>query len=222
LTRIFLGVYLEVDDFISYSFIQMKKLPLLSLIGVALVALSFIALNSNPEVEVTLYDVISSDSLEESTLEPAPDPETPSASEHSSADEADDEEILNMPDELPNPIEELPPADESDEEDLPSSDEIAENAEPVEAESLVDTTAFNASTDIQLTAVISEANQTVVLNKYFANAFTVDRGDGSAVQNVTAAITHTYTGAGIYYITLTKTPARWLFATTLVPLIPKA
>ncbi|MDR0859908.1 MAG: hypothetical protein LBO09_02790 [Candidatus Peribacteria bacterium] len=92
----------------------------------------------------------------------------------------------------------------------------------MEAESLVDTTAFDASTDIQLTAVISKAGQVVKLNKYFANAFVVDWGDGPAVENVTAAITHTYTGAGTYEITLTKTTSRWTFTGTTVSLIPQA
>jgi hypothetical protein len=75
--------------------------------------------------------------------------------------------------------------------------------------------------DIQLTAVISEVGQTVKLNKYFSNAFTVDWGDGSTVQSA-AAITHTYTGAGTYTITLSKATERWTFATPAAPLIPKA
>jgi PKD repeat protein len=80
----------------------------------------------------------------------------------------------------------------------------------------------SATGTIELTAEISSANQTVTLNKYFANAFRVDRGDGSAVQNVTAAITHTYTGAGTYTITLTNTAAnrQWTFQEQYEPFIP--
>jgi hypothetical protein len=46
-------------------------------------------------------------------------------------------------------------------------------------------------TDIQLTAVVSDG-QTVRVNKYFANAFTVDWGDGSPEEGLTADIIKMY------------------------------
>jgi surface protein len=59
-----------------------------------------------------------------------------------------------------------------------------------------------ASDDIILTAVITASNQTVGVNKYFTNVHTVDWGDGSPVEDVTANITHTYAATGTYTVTL--------------------
>lgn len=73
---------------------------------------------------------------------------------------------------------------------------------------------------IQLTAVTTGAGQTVTVNKYFANAFSVDWGDG-ATGNVTAATGHTYTISGTYTITLTKAGDRWTFQNATTPLIPR-
>lgn len=75
--------------------------------------------------------------------------------------------------------------------------------------------------DIDLTAEITTGGQMVRLNKHFANAFTVDWGDGNPVVNVGGTITHTYTATGTYIITLTKTTARWTFTSSAVPLIPR-
>lgn len=46
--------------------------------------------------------------------------------------------------------------------------------------------------DIIIQATATESGQTLKINKYFKNAYTVDWGDGSAVQNLTAGIKHTY------------------------------
>ncbi len=41
----------------------------------------------------------------------------------------------------------------------------------------------------------TEINQTLRINKYFANAYTVDWGDESEIEVITADTTHTYTTA---------------------------
>ncbi|MDR0859909.1 MAG: hypothetical protein LBO09_02795 [Candidatus Peribacteria bacterium] len=119
----------------------MKKLPLLSLIGVALVVLSFIALKSNPAVEVTLYgdtlavveetaDTADTSNLdtEESSSEDGkidieqdidetattPESQFPSLTEGEDSTEQQGEDAVEAEEGLPIP-------DESDEEDLPSS-----------------------------------------------------------------------------------------------------
>ncbi|MDR0859435.1 MAG: PKD domain-containing protein [Candidatus Peribacteria bacterium] len=228
----------------------MKKLPLLSLIGVALIALSFIALKSNPEVEVTLHgDVLA---VVEETVDTS-DSSNLDTEESSSEDgKIDIEQDIDETDKQSLPpsgtsvqqTETKPDRDENleegktsesqfpsltggegdptsvgSEEGVETEEDAIENAEPMEAESLVDTTAFDASTDIQLTAVISEAGQTVTLNKYFANVFSVDWGDGTT-GDVTTGITHIYTAPDTYPITLTKITPRWTFTGENIPLIP--
>ena len=78
--------------------------------------------------------------------------------------------------------------------------------------------------DIQLTAEITAANQTVKINNYFTNTYSVDRGDGSPVVALTADTTHTYTTTGEYQITLslTGTATRWTFGSIYKPLVPTA
>ena len=61
---------------------------------------------------------------------------------------------------------------------------------------------WNVNKDIVLEATATSVNQTLKINKYFANAYTVDRWDGNPVQNLTANTTHTYTSAGTYNIIL--------------------
>ena len=102
-------------------------------------------------------------------------------------------------------------------ENIPAVENISPEAANIE---LFDT---NPS-DIQLTAEITAANQTVRINKYFANAYTVDRGDGSPVTELTADTTHSYTTTGEYQITLslTGTATRWTFGSIYKPLVPKA
>ncbi len=76
--------------------------------------------------------------------------------------------------------------------------------------------------DIVLEATSTEANQTLKINKYFANAYTVDRWDGTT-WNLTADITHTYATAGTYPITLSLSWAdRWTFQNVSKPLVPQA
>ena len=66
--------------------------------------------------------------------------------------------------------------------------------------------------DIVIEATSTEANQTLKINKYFANAYTVDRWDWSPVQNLTSDTTHTYSIASGYIITLSLSWAdRWRF-----------
>ncbi|MDR3316405.1 MAG: YDG domain-containing protein, partial [Coriobacteriales bacterium] len=78
---------------------------------------------------------------------------------------------------------------------------------------------------IKLEAAITAPWQRVALNKYFANNFTVDWGDGSPVQSVTTNIIHSYTTAGTYTITLTSNLAGnpyavWSFIGIAAPLVP--
>ena len=64
-----------------------------------------------------------------------------------------------------------------------------------------------------------------MVNKYFANAFAVDRGDGNSSGNYLAGMTKTYATAGTYTITLALTggATRWGFVQTVsaLPLVPK-
>ena len=65
--------------------------------------------------------------------------------------------------------------------------------------------------DIVLQATATAANQKLKINKYFANAYTVDRWDGTT-GNLTADTTHTYSTAWTYTITLSLSWAdRWTF-----------
>lgn len=78
--------------------------------------------------------------------------------------------------------------------------------------------------DIVITAEITVANQTVKINKYFANAHSINRWDGGATTNHTADTTHTYTSPGTYEITLSlgSGVSRWTFVYTAKPLVPKS
>jgi len=71
--------------------------------------------------------------------------------------------------------------------------------------------------------VTTGANQTVRVNKYFANAYMVDWGDGSIKINLTADTTKTYANSGTYVITLalTGSATRWTFQNTTNPLVPR-
>ena len=76
-------------------------------------------------------------------------------------------------------------------------------------------------TAIQLTAEITAPGQTVTVNKYFANAHSIDWGDETPITNLTSTTLHTYTSPGTYRITLALTGGadRWTFdgSYTLVP-----
>ena len=76
--------------------------------------------------------------------------------------------------------------------------------------------------DIQLTAIITAPGQFVTVNKYFANAYTVSRGDGTARADLTSDTTHTYASTGTYVITLSLTggATRWKFQNGNDPLVP--
>jgi len=79
--------------------------------------------------------------------------------------------------------------------------------------------------DIQLTVVTTGANQTVRVNKYFANAHTIDWGDGTPTTGLTATANKTYASSGTYIITLALTggATRWTFPVNLAnPLVPRA
>ena len=74
---------------------------------------------------------------------------------------------------------------------------------------------------IVLEATATAADRTLRINKYFANAYTVDRWDGN-IQNLTGDTIHPYTTAWTYNITLSLTwsATRWRFkeeSNTLIP-----
>ncbi len=76
--------------------------------------------------------------------------------------------------------------------------------------------------DIVIQATATEANQTLKINKYFANAYTVDRWDGMT-EDLTANTTHTYDTAWIYEVVLSLSWAnRWTFQNGTKPLVPTA
>ena len=77
-------------------------------------------------------------------------------------------------------------------------------------------TCVPATTDIQLVVVATgatTATRNVGLSKYFSNAYTVNRGDGTAVVPVTGNIVKTYAQSGTYTITLSLASGaqRWTF-----------
>ena len=75
--------------------------------------------------------------------------------------------------------------------------------------------------DIVIQATATEDNQTLTVNKYFANAYIVDRWDGST-WNLTTDTTHTYDVAWIYDIILSLSWSdRWKFWASKA-LVPKA
>ena len=75
--------------------------------------------------------------------------------------------------------------------------------------------------DIVLEVTATEANQTLKINKYFKNAYTVYRWDGES-ENLTADTTHEYTTAWTYTVILSTTANRWTFQDVGKPLVPKA
>ena len=77
--------------------------------------------------------------------------------------------------------------------------------------------------DIVLQATATEANQTLKINKYFANAYTVDRWDGTTGA-LTADTVHTYDAEWTYDIILSLAwwVDRWKFQKVYKPLVPKA
>ena len=77
---------------------------------------------------------------------------------------------------------------------------------------------------IQLTAEITAANQTVTVNKYFANAHTIDWGDGTPITTLTSDTLHIYATTGTRTITLTFTggDSRWVFGGLDKPLVPQS
>ena len=76
--------------------------------------------------------------------------------------------------------------------------------------------------DIVLQATATEANQTLKINKYFANAYTVDRWDWIS-GDLMADTTHTYENEWIYNIILSLTwwVSRWTFTSNQKPVVPK-
>ena len=83
---------------------------------------------------------------------------------------------------------------------------------------------WNDNKVIILEATATEVNQTLKINKYFSNSYTVDWWDGSPVETVSADKTHTYTWDWTYTITLSLTGSatRWKFKSYYYPLVPKA
>ncbi|MDR2564876.1 MAG: YDG domain-containing protein [Bifidobacteriaceae bacterium] len=88
-----------------------------------------------------------------------------------------------------------------------------------------------AAARIVLRAEITAGGQQVKLNKYFANGYTVDWGDGTPVEqapeSATGSLIHVYDGArdGGYKITLTSLltgEQRWTFRNGSAPLVPKS
>ena len=80
---------------------------------------------------------------------------------------------------------------------------------------------WEVSKDIILEATSTEANQTLKINKYFNNAYTVDWGDGTPVTGLTADTTHTYFIPWTYTIILSTTANRWTFKWANNPLVPQ-
>ena len=76
--------------------------------------------------------------------------------------------------------------------------------------------------DIVIEATATDANQTLKINKYFANDYTVDRWDGTS-DDLIDDIVHTYDEASGYTITLSLSWAdRWTFLGVTKPLVPAA
>jgi hypothetical protein len=83
----------------------------------------------------------------------------------------------------------------------------------------------NTSNKIVLAATTTSTDQTVTINKYFANDYAVNWGDNTNTETVTAAMQHTYTTAGTHTITLTTTNTSspyWTFSSSNTPLVPKS
>ena len=79
--------------------------------------------------------------------------------------------------------------------------------------------------DIDIEAVATATKKTLKINKYFANAYTVNRWDGSPEEIVSEDKTHTYTWVWKYIITLsfTGTATRRTFKSSVNEwLVPKA
>ena len=74
---------------------------------------------------------------------------------------------------------------------------------------------------IELTALITVPGQKVYISQYFSNDLNVNRGDGTTT-NKWSLDTHTYSGAGIYTITLMLSGAtRWTFGSYTSALVYK-
>ena len=73
--------------------------------------------------------------------------------------------------------------------------------------------------DIVIEATATQTGQKIKINKYFANAYTVDWWDGTT-WNLTADATHTYTWVRTYTIILSTTANRWTFQNVTKPLVP--
>ena len=73
--------------------------------------------------------------------------------------------------------------------------------------------------DIVIQATATEDNQTLKINKYFANDYTVDRWDGTT-GNLTEDTTHTYSASWTYNIILSTTASRRTFTGEYKPLVP--
>ena len=129
-------------------------------------------------------------------------------------------------DEAAQPVEENAKI-EKQEENLEDNNEITEQ-ENVEIESqelqkIQEISTMDTATnskDIVLEATSTASNQTLKINKYFANAYTVDRWDGSLTQDLTGDTVHTYSVASGYTITLSTTADRWTFKNVYKPLVP--
>ena len=159
--------------------------------------------------------------LKEEVEDSLDDVESPATEEN----KKEDPEKVEI-DEVVSPVEENKEG-EKQEENLEDNNEVTEQ-ENVEAEiqglqktqeiSTMDT-ATN-SKDIVLEATSTAANQTLKINKYFTNAYTVDWWDGTT-GNLTANTVHTYSIASGYTITLSLLWAdRWTFKDWYEPLVP--
>ena len=79
--------------------------------------------------------------------------------------------------------------------------------------------------DIVLEATATASGQTLKINKYFSNAYTVDRWDGTT-WNLTVATKHTYSAASGYTIILSLSWSerwrfQWVTPSESRPLVPK-
>jgi len=77
---------------------------------------------------------------------------------------------------------------------------------------------------IELTVVVTVPGQVVKINKYFANAYSVNRGDGTTTNNLTSDTSKAYAQAGTYTVMLTLADGanRWTFQDTAKSLAPRA
>ncbi|MDR0282391.1 MAG: hypothetical protein LBI53_03640 [Candidatus Peribacteria bacterium] len=140
----------------------MKKITLFSLLVIIALTMSSLYLIPHKE-EITLYNEIPFPTAEFQEL--SPEEEISSTSEV--------EEFLVKESTFSEISEET--QDDEKSASLDTTISLIEDNEPSEVIQIPNIELFAGSTDIQLTAEITTANQTVIVNKYFANTHSIDR-----------------------------------------------